>query len=209
MPKKIDREVLLGFVEEARGYLPRILEGIDHVHRGSATGEHLQETHRLTHSIKGVAGMLGLSALANVAYLLEEALEQVAAGQLAANADTSEVLADTAAGIGRYLDQLATGHNDDLPMVTPVVTAFRRLRGLPEAGDRAEIERLCPAGEQSPAAPPAPRTGEPVFEPSGEPVFEPVGEPVDEPSRVPEPPPPPVARATAPPSSDLLESFRE
>ncbi len=209
MPKKIDREVLLGFVEEARGYMPRILEGIDHIHRGSAAGEHLQETHRLTHSIKGVAGMLGLTALANVADLLEEALEQVAAGQLAADADTSEVLADTAAGIGRYLDQLATGHCDDLPMVTPVVTAFRRLRGLPEAGDLAEIERLCPAGEESVLAPPAARVGELPAEPVLEPFGEPVSESAGERSRIPEPSPPSVARATAPPSSDLLESFRE
>ena len=169
MNQEIDREVLLGFVEEARGYLPRILEGIDLLHRDPTNSRNLEETHRLTHSIKGAASMLGLPALAGIAFCAEEALEQVAAGQLPPDGDTAEVLLDTAATIGRYLDQLVSGRLDERPLVAQVVTAFRRLRGLPEAGDEAEIDRLCPTEETPHLAPlaaaPTPRETAPADRP--------------------------------------------
>ena len=182
MAKEIDHEVLLGFVDEARGYLPRILEGIDRLHRDPTDGEHLEETHRLTHSIKGAASMLGLPALANIGHLLEEALEQVAAGQLAPDADTAEVLMDTAATIGRYLDQMISGRLDERALITRVVTSFRRLRSLPEAGDALEIDRLSPP----PATEGDPVTSSPSATPST-------------PRGLAEPDPPP----------DLLEAFQE
>ncbi|MEM7585241.1 MAG: chemotaxis protein CheW [Acidobacteriota bacterium] len=191
MAQNIDREVMLGFVEEARGYLPRILEGIDQLSRDPQAGQQLEETHRLTHSIKGAASMLGLSGLAHIAYFLEEALEQIAAGQLVADADAAEVLSDTAANIGRYLDQLAAGHPEERPLVAQVVQAFRRLRGLPEAGDEAEIERLCPADASSS---PAPAPSAPIAKSQPTP---------------PSPPAPAYELDDAAPSADLLEAFRD
>lgn len=149
MSNKIDREVMLGFVDEARGYLPRIFNGIERLQQQPADAEPLEEIHRLTHSIKGAAAMLGLHGLANIAHLLEEALEQIAAGQLPEAGESGGALDTTARQIELYLDQLADGPVDELPLITPVVVAFRRLRGLPEAGDRGEIERLFPQADRS------------------------------------------------------------
>ena len=191
MAQEIDREVLLGFVEEARGYLPRILDGIDRLHRGTASDEQLEETHRLTHSIKGAASMLGMPVLANIAYLLEEAIEQVASGELIPDGDTAEALMDTSAAIGRYLDQMLAGHVDERALMTRVVKSFRRLRSLPEAGDEVEIDRLCPApGAEAPAVAP------------------PAASPAEPPAAFQAPPPLTPTEDPAPPA-ELLEAFRE
>src|SRR5262245_19314428 len=82
MARKVDKETMLSFVEEVNGYLPKILDCIDEYKRDRNSLESLEEAHRLFHTIKGAASMLGLSALSHIAYCAEEALEEVAAEQL-------------------------------------------------------------------------------------------------------------------------------
>ena len=70
MTRKVEPEVLAGFLEEARGYLPGIRAGIaacgpDHV-------EPLQEPARLAHTIKGAAANVGGLELRTAAMKLEK-----------------------------------------------------------------------------------------------------------------------------------------
>ncbi len=73
-----DREILLGFLEEATGYLPLIREGLDHFRESPSAPDVLEETHRLVHTIKGASAMVGLPDLSHVAYHLEELIERIA-----------------------------------------------------------------------------------------------------------------------------------
>ena len=81
MSPRIDKEVIKGFILEARGYLPQILEDIEIFRRDPAKMEVLREAHRFTHIIKGAASMLGLVSLSHIAFRAEELLDEITAGQ--------------------------------------------------------------------------------------------------------------------------------
>ena len=52
MTRPVDPEVLSGFLEEARAYLPGIRHGIDAFRADPAQAEALAEAHRQAHNIK-------------------------------------------------------------------------------------------------------------------------------------------------------------
>ncbi|HVT18336.1 MAG TPA: Hpt domain-containing protein [Thermoanaerobaculia bacterium] len=80
MPRPVDPEVMAGFLEEARGYLPAIRGGLA-AFAPAGDGTWLVEPRRMVHSIKGTAAMLGLAELAQVAQAAEEHIEELAAGR--------------------------------------------------------------------------------------------------------------------------------
>ncbi|HMF12857.1 MAG TPA: Hpt domain-containing protein, partial [Gemmataceae bacterium] len=91
MARQVDREVILGFVAEARDYLPLVLQGIER-YSPALPAEGLEEAHRLVHTIKGSASMVGLSSLSHVAFKLEGALEELASGALTPATDAGPIL---------------------------------------------------------------------------------------------------------------------
>ncbi len=140
MARKIDPELLTGFIEEAKGYIASILEGIQEYRRDPQRVESLKEAHRLVHIIKGASSMVGLSTLSHIAYLAEETIDDVAGGALALTPDVVATLVDAIAQIESYLDSVTEGEPRDRSMATAVTRSFRRLRGLPELGDAAAVE---------------------------------------------------------------------
>lgn len=165
MTRKIDHQVLLGFVEEARGYLPRICRGAETALEDPTRLDALEEIHRLFHSIKGAASMVGLAPLSHMAYYGEEAVERIGAGQLPLDRPTTDVLRQTTELIARYLDELVADRLQARPLLAQTVVLYRRLRGLPESGDETELVQLMPDEEPS-AAPPEPSFPAPPPEPS-------------------------------------------
>jgi chemosensory pili system protein ChpA (sensor histidine kinase/response regulator) len=85
-------ELLAGFRDEVRGYLPVIRQGIEEFSRLGDRGC-LVEPHRLVHTIKGSASLLGLPELAATAALGEVALERLM-GSAAAAAAPGRVLTE-------------------------------------------------------------------------------------------------------------------
>ena len=77
MARKVDREILIGFIEEAKSYLPAIAEGIDAFKADAAEMGGLEVAHRHVHTIKGASSMVGLTGLSHIAYQLEESLEEI------------------------------------------------------------------------------------------------------------------------------------
>ena len=51
MAPKIDKELLAGFIEEAKGYTSSILEGVQEYRRDQQRLDSLKEAHRLVHII--------------------------------------------------------------------------------------------------------------------------------------------------------------
>lgn len=109
-------ELLAGFREEVRGYLPVIREGLDEFSR-HGDPDRLAEPHRLVHTIKGAAAMLGLPEMADLARRGEEALERLMdAGSPAA---PGSVLADLGA-LRAAVERLAA--SDGVPGPRPDAT---------------------------------------------------------------------------------------
>jgi chemosensory pili system protein ChpA (sensor histidine kinase/response regulator) len=142
MTRTVDKEVLIGFIEEARSYLPLVLQGIEAFRADPARLDELEETHRHMHTIKGASSMVGMSGLSHIAYFMEESLEEIAAGQLDMDDETAALLRRTVTHIEGYLDGVLSGTLRERPLLAEVTRAFRRLRGLPIEDDEAAVEEI-------------------------------------------------------------------
>ena len=130
MARKVDKEILIGFIEEAKSYLPAIAEGIDAFKADAAEMGGLEVAHRHVHTIKGASSMVGLTGLSHIAYQLEESLEEIGAGNIELDETAVSFLTQSINSIDLYLDGVLSGNLDEKGMVTAVTLSYRRLRGL-------------------------------------------------------------------------------
>src|SRR5258708_14464692 len=107
----------------------------------------------MVHCIRGAGSTIGLFALSHLAQYQEDTLEQILNGQLTWNNDVGAVLESATARIGEYLNGITTGQYAERSVVTDLVKAFRRLRGLPEEEDEREIAQLLGEPESEAAVP--------------------------------------------------------
>ncbi len=142
MAKTINRELLAAFTSEVKSYLPQVRQSFDALNADPSRLDVLENAHRLVHSVKGAASMLGLSTLSHMAFLEEEAIEELACGQMIWSAASAEVLAGVLSLIETYLDTLNAGMLKEAPLIGEAVKMLRRLRGQPESGDEGEIALL-------------------------------------------------------------------
>ncbi len=104
----MSREAIESFAEEIRDALPNIRRALAVAHACPDDRAALLEAHRLTHSIKGTAAMVGVLSLSQIALHQETLLEQLLEGRLILDAglrDTLERLNDV---IESYADGLVT-----------------------------------------------------------------------------------------------------
>ncbi len=163
MSRKVDREVLVGFIEEAKSYLPTIFAGIDTFKKDANQIDGLEVAHRHVHTIKGASSMVGLAGLSHIAYQVEAVLEEIGAGNIKLEETAVQFLHQALDAIETYLDGVLGGKVQEQSLVTAVTLAQRRLRGLPEDDDDlaiaatlAQIEPAPPVPSAKPAARPAP-----------------------------------------------------
>jgi chemosensory pili system protein ChpA (sensor histidine kinase/response regulator) len=150
LTRKVETEVVLGLIEEARGYLPAIRQGIEDFRGHPDQVDRLEEAHRHVHTIKGACAMVGLAGLSHLAYLLEEALEDLATGSLAMGEETAKLLLTSVGWIEARLEGVLRGDPEDEALLAEATRAYRRLRGQPEEGDaEAVAEALATLAPES------------------------------------------------------------
>lgn len=143
-------EVLVGFIEEVRGYLPIILENTALFAEGSGDNlpELIEEAYRHAHTIKGAAAMIGISPLSHIAYYLEEILIDVVSGQFAVE-NAMDYIGLSVDIIDRYLDGVINNTTDSAALLIEATRGNNTLRGLSTddsavaqiMNDSAEVER--------------------------------------------------------------------
>ena len=105
----MSREAIESFVDEIRDELPRMRRAFAIIHAWPDDQAARWEAHRLTHSIKGTAALVGTHTLSEIAERQETLLEQLIDGRLSMNdglRDTLERLADL---VECYADSLQAG----------------------------------------------------------------------------------------------------
>jgi chemosensory pili system protein ChpA (sensor histidine kinase/response regulator) len=132
MSRKVDSEIFVGFIEEAKSYLPEILRGIEAYGADPACVEALELAHRHAHTIKGAAALVGLTTLSHMADHLESTLEELATYPATPSPETLPLLRSVVTQIETLLDGLVRDVSKDAPLLEEVARACRRLRGLPE-----------------------------------------------------------------------------
>ena len=104
MTRKVDEKVLLGFIEEAKGYLPSILQGIETFRTEPSQTNVLEEAHRHIHTIKGASSMVGLTALSHVAFDLEQIFADIVDGYMVVIDEDFSLFREAILKIELYLD---------------------------------------------------------------------------------------------------------
>jgi chemosensory pili system protein ChpA (sensor histidine kinase/response regulator) len=150
MARKVDKEVLVGFIEEGKGYLPVIRQRIKTFQTDPERLDAMEEAHRHVHTIKGASSMVGLAGLSHMAYYVEETLEEIAAGQLDMSPDAVAFLRKVVDQIEGYLDGVLGGTLRERPIVEDVTRAYRRLHGLPVEEDDAALQEVFAEMESAP-----------------------------------------------------------
>lgn len=142
MATKVDPEIVVGFVKEVEGYLPKMGESVDAYRENPQNMEPLEEAFRMAHIIRGAGSTLGLLALSQIAQFEEDTLESIVSGEMAWSEEVARVLDTTADTIRRYLEGMENGHVAEHELLAEVVHAYRRLRNLPESGDEEEFREI-------------------------------------------------------------------
>ncbi|MGE3821011.1 MAG: Hpt domain-containing protein [Isosphaeraceae bacterium] len=87
-----DDRFRLMFFEEARELLTSLEEGLLELERSQEDRAHLDRVFRAVHSLKGAAGMVELTAIAEFAHGIEAVLARVRGGELGIDADLISTL---------------------------------------------------------------------------------------------------------------------
>uniref|UniRef100_UPI004056808F Hpt domain-containing protein n=2 Tax=Candidatus Electrothrix sp. TaxID=2170559 RepID=UPI004056808F len=113
MDSSMGNEIVIGFIGEVEGYVPdmsRCLQTLqqDRTHRPSLT-----ELHRITHTIKGAAAMVGLDDLSDIGEVLEKVMENLLDSSLDLDDEIITLLGDATGRIESYCAMQREGRPDD------------------------------------------------------------------------------------------------
>ncbi len=160
MPKPPKAEMISGFIEEVKSYIPSLIDGLDALSKSPDKSEMLEETHRLVHTIKGAASMVGLSGLSNIAFQMEDYLDDVIAGKQVVSDLSLATMHKTTEKFQEYCRCYLNGGVASRTMFKETVTDFARTRGLSLEEEAKilseltesvpEIEALATEGENAP-----------------------------------------------------------
>jgi two-component system, chemotaxis family, sensor kinase CheA len=141
----VDSEFIGIFRDEASGRLDRIVDSLLALERGDAAPDAVDSLFRDVHTIKGAAGMVGLTDVSALAHVMEDLLASA-----------------------RHDGALAAAHIDPLLRASDALRLHVEGRGEPNPELIAEITAAKAAGNGAPVEPhqPAPRT--PAPEPAAE-----------------------------------------
>lgn len=131
--------IVNGFIDEVTTYIPLLRSGIEALSAEPRRVEEVQELHRLVHIIHGAASLVGLVGLSHAAAPVEEALEEAMEGALPVDAPFLDAMAEAVDHFDAFALGRITDRAHEISMVARSVAVFRRLRGLPETGDKEAV----------------------------------------------------------------------
>ncbi|HXU11888.1 MAG TPA: chemotaxis protein CheA [Candidatus Binatia bacterium] len=164
----IDRDFLMKvFQEESRDNLASLEEALVALEERPADVELLKLIFRMVHTLKGSAAMIGLQDLADFAHTLEDVLDDLRKGKIAAHSDLITLLLqmvdvlratvqDAVAGraastperlaLMRRIEEVAGRAGQDAPAGAPVAAAGSPVAPAPDAAGRAAAPAPVEAG---------------------------------------------------------------
>jgi two-component system chemotaxis sensor kinase CheA len=110
-----DPELVQEFLVEAREHLSNVEAGILTIEREPDNSEALHAVFRSFHTIKGLAGFLGASAIHELAHETEDVLDFARSGKLILSHDITDLILRSADELNRCLAVAATGKLSDIP----------------------------------------------------------------------------------------------
>ena len=140
MPPKI--EMIKDFIEEVGSYIPTLINGLESLKNEPEQSEALEESHRLVHTIKGASSLVGLNGLSQIAFQMEEYLEDIIAGKLEFSDEAFNTMQKTVELFRKYCLGYMNGGVTSRAMLKETVMSFRRTRGLSMEEDEQALNEL-------------------------------------------------------------------
>jgi chemosensory pili system protein ChpA (sensor histidine kinase/response regulator) len=116
MDRPVNPGIASAFIAEALSYLPKILEALEVNGQGSSDRAALEEAHRLVHTIRGAAAIVGFQTVSDRAATVESELETVVNTEQDLSADDAKRLQFMVCEIGAEVDRIAA---ESLPSDLP------------------------------------------------------------------------------------------
>ncbi|MBV5341946.1 MAG: Hpt domain-containing protein [Deltaproteobacteria bacterium] len=97
------------FVSEARSHLSAFSELIAHLEESTGDSASINELFRHTHSLKGMAAVMGYEQIAGIAYTMEDQLGRVRNGELLLSPALADLLLEGCDALTRQVSLVETG----------------------------------------------------------------------------------------------------
>ncbi len=108
-----ENEIMTDLIGEVRGYLPEMENCLLTLADDDSNDEIAGELHRMTHTIKGAASMVGLLDLGETAAVMEQALDEIIDGRRNLTPGMINAMSGTVKGISQYCDSVCRGEADE------------------------------------------------------------------------------------------------
>ncbi len=130
MPPAYPSAVISGFFEEVNTYLPTLFKGVSSLKTNPHQKDLLEEIHRLVHTIKGAASMVGITGLSCIAFEMEETLEEIISGRLTFDEAVFQAFHATIKRFEIYCRYMLSDGVNAQEMLRETALAMRSIRGL-------------------------------------------------------------------------------
>lgn len=146
-----DRALLDEFLTESTEHLEHIEEGLLELGRDATSEEAIAGLFRAFHSLKGLAGFLGLGPMQRLAHESESLLDLVRGGQRPANSGVIDAVLQAHDALAKFIQQVReTLQSGQQPTeVVPISTLLGTLRHLIENREAGEANSAEPARQRA------------------------------------------------------------
>jgi two-component system, chemotaxis family, sensor kinase CheA len=149
----LDPDFVDEFITDAREQLENIEQGALALEKDPQAGEVLHTLFRAFHTLKGNAGFLDLSAVGQLAHLLESMLEEAREGRLKINSAIIEIILDGRDTLQQFVNEIEAQHTGAKPrqIVHIRTTALKaKVKAVLDGGETSSVASL-PAKIEEPA----------------------------------------------------------
>ena len=112
MPMSSNGEIIQDFIAELKNYIPTMVQNIDCLKKDPDQKDALEELHRLVHTIKGASSLVGITGLSQIAFRMEETLDEIMVGTLSFTDELFTVMSQTVAKFETYSTELIESEID-------------------------------------------------------------------------------------------------
>jgi chemotaxis protein histidine kinase CheA len=144
--KEISPKAMKEFISEAEEIIERLNQNLLRLDRrdqgGRVDPDTLNEIFRAAHSLKGLAGMFGISTMTTLSHHLEEMLDKLRLGKITLTGSLLDLLFESLELLGRIVEQASAGEGSGDPLRSTRCCAPGRRHLVPQGGRENPIERL-------------------------------------------------------------------
>ena len=145
----MDESIAAEFLSEVEGYLPELRGCLHALKNDSGARAAAEELHRIVHTIKGAAAMVGFDDLSKTGALLEQIMEQVLESGLRMDEVLISLFSDTAQRIDAFCTLRSVGEEGSDSLHQETQAAFAAKGRLPAPPEERQLEKTPPQDSES------------------------------------------------------------